>query len=234
MIMPLMKAPATYILMRATGRIMTGITATKAASVRNIVFDVGEVLIDWNPRYLYSKIFDDPQAMEDFLNNVCTHEWNFRQDAGYCWDKAIAEKATAFPHLAEEIKAYRARWPEMVGGGVQGSVEVLKALKDAGWPLYAITNYHQDTFALSQQLWPFLTLFDGVVVSGEEKICKPDRRIYEILLERYGLEAASCIFIDDRLENIEAAQAIGMTGIHFRNPQQMRQDLESHIGAISV
>lgn len=211
-----------------------GSTGTKAACVKNIVFDVGEVLIDWNPRYLYSKIFDDPQAMEDFLNNVCTHEWNYRQDAGYCWDKAIAEKAAAFPHLANEIKAYRARWPEMVGGAVQGSVAVLEALKKQGWPLYAITNYHQDTFALSQQLWPFLTTFDGVVVSGEEKICKPERRIYEILLERYGLNAAECVFIDDCLENIEAAQAIGMTGVLFRNPQQMHQELEALIGAIAV
>jgi epoxide hydrolase-like predicted phosphatase len=120
----------------------------------------------------------------------------------------------------------------MVAGGVDGSVDVLLKLKEKGWPVYAITNYHQDTFALSQKLWPFLKEFDGVVVSGEEKICKPVTRIYEILFERYNLAPESCVFIDDRKENIDGAEKAGMKGILFENPQQMKAELEKMIGAI--
>lgn len=200
--------------------------------ITTIVFDVGEVLINWDPRHLYRKVFDDEAEMEHFLANICTHEWNYRQDAGYCWDKAIDEKCDEFPEHAENIKLYKERWPEMVAGGVDGSVEVLLKLKEKGWPIYAITNYHQDTFALSQKLWPFLTAFDGVVVSGEEKICKPEPRIYEILFERYNLTPENCVFIDDRKENIEGAEKAGMTGILFENPHQMKAELEKMIGVI--
>jgi 2-haloacid dehalogenase len=197
---------------------------------RAVVFDVGEVLIDWNPRYLYRKIFDDKDRMEFFLTDVCHHDWNTRQDAGYPWDQAIAEKSTAFPEFESEIKAYRARWMEMVRGGVEGSVEVLYRLKKENWPLYAITNYNHETFDLSKQYYPFLNEFDGEIVSGEEKICKPDARIYQLLCERYDLDPKTCIFIDDRQENIDAAQAQGMTGILFENPEQMKTDLTALIG----
>ena len=204
-------------------------TAISDAQIKNIVFDIGEVLIDWNPRYLYSKIFDDAQEMEYFLSHVCNSEWNLRQDAGYDWDKAIADTTTRFPQYASQIAAYKSRWPEMVAGGVAGSVKVLQQLKAKNWPVYAITNYNHETFALSQELWPFLTLFDGIVVSGSEKICKPDLRIYEIFLDRYDVNAGECLFIDDRLENIKAAQDTGIAGLHFTSAEQMMRDLEKRL-----
>lgn len=195
-----------------------------------IVFDVGEVLIDWNPRYLYRKIFDDEREMEHFLEKICTFEWNIRQDAGYPWDAAIEEKVKEFPDYEQQIRMYKERWLEMVSGGVQGSVDTLYRLKEAGWLLYAITNYNHETFELSKEKWPFLKEFDGAVVSGEEKICKPDPKIYQILLERYQLKGQECIFIDDRAENIKAAEEQGMTGILFESPAQMRDDLIQLIG----
>jgi 2-haloacid dehalogenase len=200
--------------------------------IKTIVFDVGEVLIDWDPRNLYRKVFDDEQEMEFFLSDVCDYEWNYRQDAGYCWDKAIAEKIAQHPKYEEQIKLYKTRWPEMVKGGVEGSVEVLKKLKEAGWPVFAITNYHHETFALSKELWPFLNLFDGEVVSGEEKLCKPDARIYEICIERFNLVPQQCVFIDDRQENIDGAIKAGMNGILFESSGQMKTDLEKMIGTI--
>lgn len=198
--------------------------------ITTVVFDVGEVLINWDPRHLYKKLFDDEQEMEYFLSHICTSEWNYRQDAGYCWDEAVAEKIAQYPEYADYIQSYKTRWSEMVVGGVQGSVEVLMALKAAGCPIYAITNYHQDTFALSKELYPFLKVFDGVVVSGEEKICKPDPRIYQILFDRYGLNPENCVFIDDRAENITAALNAGMAGILFENPAQMKTELAKMVG----
>lgn len=199
-------------------------------TITTVVFDIGEVLIDWNPRYLYRKIFAEVEEMEYFLASVCDSGWNARQDEGYPWAAALAEKIAQFPKYESQIRAYHARWPEMVRGGVDGSVRVLQRLKDRGTPVYAITNYNQETFALSQTLWPFLTLFDGIVVSGTERMLKPDPRIYRLLLDRYDLSAPSCVFIDDRLENVKGAENVGMSGIHFQDPAQMERDLKSLIG----
>ncbi len=198
-------------------------------TIKNIVFDIGEVLIDWNPRYLYRKMFKDEGGMEIFLSSVCDAQWNARQDEGYPWTDAIAEKIASHPEYELYIRAYYDRWPEMVRGGVAGSVEILHRLKSL-MPVYAITNYNAETFALSQKLWPFLTLFDGVIVSGAEKLLKPDPRIYQLLFTRYGLDPSSCVFIDDRMDNIEGAERCGMRGIHFTNPAALEADLKTLIG----
>ena len=198
--------------------------------IKNIVFDVGEVLVDWNPRYLYRKIFDDEGEMEQFLENVCTWEWNIRQDSGYPWDKALQEKIAEFPQYEAEILAYKSRWPEMVAGIVQGSADMLLRLKAAGYGIFAITNYNEETFALSQELWPVLAEFEGVIVSGEEKCVKPDPKIYRLLFERYDLNPEECVFIDDRLDNVQGAEKQGMRAIHFKDPVQTKKELVDLIG----
>jgi 2-haloacid dehalogenase len=190
-----------------------------------VVFDIGEVLVDWNPRYLYDNFFDAPEQCDYFLSTVCDADWNRRADAGEDWDDLLQERIALYPQYEGAILAYRERWMDMVRGTVAGSVDVLERLKSAAVPVYAITNYNDHTFAMSQEKYPCLTLFDGVVVSGAEKITKPDHQIYHTLYARYDLSPEACIFIDDRQDNIDAALETGMRGILFQNPSQMRADL---------
>lgn len=222
----------TTVTITATAMIMVTATVNNVPDVQTpkyVVFDVGEVLIDWNPRYLYEKMFDDPKDMDFFLSQVCDEDWNARQDKGYPWADAMAEKIAEFPQYEAYIKAYHDRWREMVRGGVEGSVQILKDLKKK-MPVYAITNYNEHCFALSCELWPFLTLFDGVVVSGEEKLLKPEPAIYECLYNRYDLDPKDGVFIDDRMSNIKGGEATGLRGILFENPQQLRRDLVAMMG----
>jgi 2-haloacid dehalogenase len=181
-----------------------------------IVFDLGGVLIDWNPRYLYRKLFDDEAEMEAFLAKVCTSEWNNWQDAGRSWADAVGELAGRYPEQRALIEAYHRRWPEMIGGAFDDTVEVLAALRERGYFLSALTNWSAETFPWAQQRFEFLGWFEQIVVSGREKCMKPDPRIFHILLDRIGRQAADCIFIDDNLPNIQAAQKLGFTTIHFR------------------
>jgi 2-haloacid dehalogenase len=187
------------------------------------------VFLDWNPRYLYRKLFADEAQMEDFLANVCTTDWNLRQDAGRTWDEAVAELSGRFPHHTPLIEAYHHRWPEMITRFFDGTVKILEELKAKG-PVYSITNFSSEKFALAQQLWPFLTLFDGIVVSGDVKLVKPDAAIYRRLLDDFALEAQTCVFIDDVSKNVDAARAVGMRGILFKNPEELRVEL----GAIGL
>lgn len=190
-----------------------------------IVFDVGNVLIGWDPRSLYRKIFDDHDRMEWFLSEVCHHDWNLEQDRGRLFADAVAERTALFPHLAEEIRAYDERWPETVTGEIEGSVRILQAVRAAGIPNYAITNFSAEKFAVAQDMFPFLRGFDGVVVSADEKLVKPDPAIYRVLLDRYGLEAEACVFIDDSPVNVEAARGVGMAAHHFTSPERLAEDL---------
>ena len=187
-----------------------------------VVFDVGNVLIQWNPRHLYRKIFLDEAGkadlprMERFLAEVCTQTWNERQDAGRSLAAGTAELVARFPGQAAEIEAFYGRFQEMMPGPVEGTVEILRALKDRGLRLYGLSNFTRETFPETRARFGFLALLEGIVVSGEEGVIKPDRRIYERLLERYGLRAADCFFIDDSLSNVTAARALGFTAHHFR------------------
>ena len=191
-----------------------------------VVFDLGGVLIDWNPRHLYRRLFNgDTAAMEHFLGNVCTPEWNHQQDLGRTWDEAVAERSARFPEHAAMIRLYAERWDEMVAGAIEPTVEILGALKAGGWPLYAITNFSAETFPRMVERFSFLQLFDGIIVSGVERVGKPDRAIYRILFERYRLEPGQCLFVDDAAVNVAGSEAAGMPAIHYRSPSQLASDL---------
>lgn len=192
-----------------------------------VVFDIGQVLIEWDPRHLYRDLFDGYEdLMEDFLDNVCSPAWNQEQDRGRPWADAVAQLTAEHPDCAELIRSYDELWEQMVPGPIPGTPEILAELKARGVPVYAITNFSADKFALSQQRFDFLNSFDGIVVSGIEKVIKPDPKIYRILLDRYGIDAADCLFIDDNPDNVESARAVGMTAHHFAGAEALRRDLE--------
>ena len=195
---------------------------------RIVVFDFGGVLLDWNPRHLYRKLFaGDEAAMESFLANVCTTAWNERQDAGRSFADAVAELLPRHPDKAALIAAYGQRFDEMIAGPIEGTVEILADLRRAGVPRYGLTNFSAETFRPQRQRFAFLSWFDGIVVSGEEGVIKPDPRIFRILLERYRIAPEEAVFIDDNPANAAAATALGIHGIHFRSPEALRSELVS-------
>jgi 2-haloacid dehalogenase len=189
------------------------------------VFDLGGVLIDWNPRYLYRTLFDDEAEMEAFLAEVTTQEWNAKQDAGRTWSEAVEELAALHPARRELIEAYWRRWPETLGDAIAGTVEILRQLRDAGIRVYALSNWSAETFPLARPRFPFLEWFDGILISGEVKLAKPDPRIFAALVERFGLEPGSTVFVDDNAENIRAAAEAGLIPIRFKSPEQLREEL---------
>lgn len=199
-----------------------------APSPTNVVFDVGNVLLRWDPRNLYRRIFDDEARMEWFLANVCTHDWNAEQDRGRDWDEAVALLVKDHPAHEPAIRAFHDRWDETVSGVFEDNVAVLGRLREAGVPNYCITNFSAPKFALAQQRYPFLAGFDGIVVSGEERLLKPDPAIYRLLLDRYGLAAADCIFIDDSGANVEAARRVGMHAIHCVETTELAAELRRY------
>jgi 2-haloacid dehalogenase len=187
-----------------------------------VVFDIGHVLIEWDPRHLYRKLFaGDDARVEWFLREVCPPAWNYEQDRGRPWADAVAEAAARHPTMAAEIAAYRDRWHEMVPGEIAGSVALLRALAARGVPLYAITNFAADTFAEVVERFPFFSLFRGIVVSGTERVVKPGAEIFRLLASRYGLALEDCLFIDDVPANVAGAQAVGMHGHHFTAPEAL-------------
>ena len=200
----------------------------KAPSRRVVVFDLGGVLIQWNPRHLYRKLFGgDEAAMETFLATVCTVEWNQRQDAGRSFADAVAELAPHHPDKVELIEAFGRRFGEMIPGAIEGTVDILADLKRAGVPRYALTNWSAETFPPQRNRFEFLSWFEGIVVSGQEGVIKPDPQIYRILLERYRIAPEEAVYIDDNPGNAAAATALGIHGIHFRSPELLRRELES-------
>jgi 2-haloacid dehalogenase len=191
----------------------------------NVIFDLGLVLIDWDPRHLYRKVFANPVEMDWFLTHVCNGAWNLEQDRGRSFDEGVAEAAARHPKYAAEIALYRDRWIEMAPGPIAGSVAILEELHAQGRPLYALTNWNGDTFRATRARFPFLEYFRDIVVSGDEGVIKPDPAIYRLLLQRNGLAAADCIFVDDSLKNVVGAEAVGMQGRHFTSPDALRSDL---------
>lgn len=190
-------------------------TRAVATEVDIVVFDIGNVLIEWDPRHLYRKLFPDPERMEWFLATVCHAEWNAMQDAGRTWEEAVAEAIGRHPEWEPQIRAYRERWHEMIPGPIDGTVAILERLHAQGTPVYAITNFASDTFREAQARFPFLTLFRDVVVSGDERLLKPDPRIYRLIAERCGFDLARSVFIDDMPKNVAAARAVGMQAVQF-------------------
>jgi 2-haloacid dehalogenase len=204
------------------------VTAAHNGSIEAIIFDLGGVLLDWDPRYLYRKMFDDEEAMERFLGEVCTMRWHEANDRGVPFEVTCAQLAAEHPEHAEAIWAWGTRTEEMVGGPIDGSVEILRELvRDGAVRLFALTNMEAHTYPLRRDRYEFLRWFEGTVVSSTEGVIKPDARIYEVLLERYGLDPASTLMIDDNPRNIAAAQALGMPTILFESPEALRAELEA-------
>jgi 2-haloacid dehalogenase len=195
-------------------------------AINTIIFDLGGVLIDWNPRYVYRAIFDNEEKMEWFLQHICTPDWNEIQDEGYPIAKATEELVAKHPEWEKEIRAYYDRWAEMLRGPIQETVAIFKKLKEnPDLKLYALTNWSAELFPIALQRYDFLHWFDGRVVSGEEKIRKPFPEIYQLLLNRYDVKPSQAVLIDDSLRNIEAAKKLGITSIRFHNPEQLKEEL---------
>jgi len=190
------------------------------------VFDLGGVLIDWNPRYLYRKLFgDDEAAMEHFLATVCTSSWNAQQDAGRPFVEACASLKLQHPTHAEFIDAWIQRQEEMVSGPIVGSVDILAELRARGVPLYALSNWSAETYPISLRRFEFLRWFRAVVLSGEVRLLKPDPRIFQLLFETHAVDPAQAVYIDDLPGNVATATALGMHGILFTDPSALRHEL---------
>ncbi len=193
-----------------------------------IIFDLGGVLIDWNPNYVFDKVFEnDDEKKKYFFENVCTSDWNENQDAGYPITQATADLVSKHPEWKEHIEAYYGRWEEMLGGPIDESVEIFRQLKETGkYKIYALTNWSAELFPIALQRYEFLHWFDGRVVSGEEKMRKPFPEFYQLKLNRFHLKAEETLFIDDNLRNVKAAEEIGIKCIRFESPQQLKESLE--------
>jgi len=191
-----------------------------------IIFDLGGVLIDWNPRYVFRTIFGTEEEMDYFFENICTDEWNVQQDAGYPLAVATEERVALFPEYEQAIRAFYGRWEEMLGGPVEETVALFEKLKTANsYRFLALTNWSAETFPVALERYDFLHWFEGIVVSGEEKTRKPFPEFYQILLDRYEVQPERAVFIDDNLKNVEGAKALGMHTIHYRSPKQMAGEL---------
>jgi 2-haloacid dehalogenase len=190
------------------------------------IFDLGGVLIGWDPRHLYRKLFDgDDEAMEHFLATVCTHEWNRGQDSGRSFAEGCRLLTEEHPHHAELIDAYGARFDETMAGPISGTVEILAELRDRGTPLYALSNFSAETFPLALQRFDFLGWFRGILISGAIGMLKPDPGIYRALLNRFAIDPRTAIFIDDVAANAAGADRVGILGIRFTTPTALRQEL---------
>lgn len=194
--------------------------------ITTIIFDLGNVLIDWNPYLLYRKFFESDEDIKTFLDTVCTMHWNEEQDAGRSVKDGTDLLVAQFPEHEANIRAYYERWEEMLGGAIPGTVEIFKKLKDSGkYKIYALTNWSTETFPIALKHYDFLSWFDGIVVSGAEGMRKPAPEFYQLLLDRYNVKAAECLFIDDNYRNILAAKEMGITSIHFTDQSNLKDQL---------
>jgi len=190
--------------------------------IKAIIFDFGNVLLEWNPRYVYQRYFpNDPEAMERFFREVDFADWNLQQDKGRPFAEGVAVLSKQFPHYSHLIQAYQDHWIDSVGAAYSGTIEILNQLKRAGYALYGLSNWSAETFPFAREKYDFFDLLDDFVISGEVGHVKPDPEIFEILLEKIGRPAQECLFIDDSLINIDQAQKMGFAAIHFQSPEQL-------------
>jgi 2-haloacid dehalogenase len=198
-------------------------------TIDTIIFDLGGVLIDWNPEYVYLDVFEgDRKKMQWFFDTVCTNDWNENQDAGYPLQKATEERIALFPEHEELIRMFYGRWEEMLGEAIDGSVTILKSLiENPNYKVVALTNWSHETFPIALERFDFLHWFEGIIVSGTEKTRKPFAEIYELTLNRFNITAENSIFIDDNFRNIKAAEALGINGIHFESPNALLDQLKT-------
>jgi 2-haloacid dehalogenase len=188
-----------------------------------LIFDLGGVVLDWNPRHLYRKLIPDQEMREWFLAEVCGPEWNAQMDAGKPFREAVAELARCHPGHAEWISAYHQRWPEMLGGPVPGTSELITELSEAGRELYAISNFAAEMFPATLEAFPVLRCFKDIVLSSSVGVCKPDPRIFELAVERFGVDAGDCLFIDDIAANAAGARAAGLAAVQFTSAADLRR-----------
>lgn len=195
-------------------------------AIRHIVFDIGRVLIHYDPDIPYSRLIPDAARRRWFLENVCTSDWNLEQDRGRGWAEAEAELIALHPDEEANIRAFRLNWHEMVSHAYDDSVAVMEALIDAGHDVTMLTNFAADTFIEARRRWPFLERPRGVTVSGEVRLVKPDRAIYDLHAGNFGLDPGATLFIDDSLANVEGARAAGWQALPFTGAETLRRDLE--------
>lgn len=195
--------------------------------IKTVIFDFGGVLVDWNPHYLYDPYFGSREKADWFLTHICNSAWNVQMDGGKPFAEGIAELVAQYPEWEKEIRMYRSEWLKMMGGQISGMQAVVEDLKAKGYHVYGLTNWAADTFALVRDTYPVFALLDGIVVSGEEKVAKPDPHIFRILLQRYHVNPSEAVFVDDNMPNIEAAHALGLHTILFQSSEQLRKELKS-------
>jgi 2-haloacid dehalogenase len=196
--------------------------------IKHIVFDIGKVLIHYDPNIPFSRVIPDETERSWFFANVCTHDWNIEQDRGRTWDEAEALLIAQHPEREEQIRSFRKHWHEMVPHHYEDSVAIMEKLIAEGRDVTMLTNFASDTFREAQERFPFLTKPRGVTVSGDIGLIKPDVAIYETHAESFGLEPAATIFIDDSLPNVEGAKAAGWQAVHFTGADKLRSDLASY------
>ena len=198
--------------------------------MKNIVFDFGGVLVDWNPHHLYDKYFGSVEKAEWFLNNICLYSWNIQMDGGKPFAEGVAELQAEYPEWSEAIAIYHTRWIEMMGGEVEGMADIVKRLKEAGYGVYGLTNWSSETFPLVRDKYAIFKQLDGMVVSGEEHLLKPDAAIYKCLLERYNLQAEESLFVDDNADNVTGARNVGMKAVRFTSVAELERELKDVYG----
>ena len=191
-----------------------------------VLFDLGKVLLDWDPRYYYRLLFSDEAALEHFVQRVVGHDWYLEMDRGKPAAQAVAERARAFPGYAGLIARWPEGWPVMMRGAIAGSVEILAELRARGTRLYALTNFSSETWPVAKARFEFLSWFEDTIVSGEHGLVKPDPRIFALAIARCRLAPARTVFVDDVAANVEAGRASGLHAIQFTSPERLRSDLQ--------
>lgn len=194
----------------------------------DVVFDIGNVLLRWDPRFLFRKIFEDECRMEHFLSTACANDWILETDTCADFAAAVAARANRHPEYAAELRMFDERWLETLGGVIEQNVAVFGRLRAAGRPVYGLTNYSAQKFDMSRIIYPFLDEFDTVVVSGREGVAKPDARLFQILFERIGRDPHELLFVDDSPRNVAASEELGMAAILYRPGVDLEQELERH------
>jgi 2-haloacid dehalogenase len=201
--------------------------ARMTANIKAIIFDYGGVLLDWNPRNLYRRYFpENPDAMEQFLAEINFMDWNAQQDKGRPFREGVAILSGQYPQYSRLIRAYHENWEDSIAGDFPEVVAILKEIKRAGYPVYGLSNWSAETFPLARRKYPFFDLFDDMVISGEVNMIKPDPAIFQLLLEKTGLNASECLLIDDSEKNISVAREMGFLVLHYQSPVLLKNELK--------
>ena len=195
--------------------------------IKNIIFDFGGVLVDWNPHYLFDDFFKSEEKSDWFIKNVCNSEWNAEMDCGKPFSVAVAERIAQFPDYEEGIRLYHTDWMKTMGEEIPGMYDLIKSLKENGFPvIYGLTNWSAETFPTVRKKYRIFEMIDYIVMSGEEKLLKPNPLLYKVLLDRYNLVAKECLFIDDNQANVDGAINVGIKSVRFEGVEKLKKDLK--------